>query len=74
MDRILVEVDDISAKKWRDASEEKKIEWGYLISSFIKKGFDKSEKSFQQLLDRIGKEAEANGLTEEILNKMLSEE
>jgi hypothetical protein len=74
MDRILVEVDDISAQKWRDASEEEKSELNYTISRIIKKAFDKSEESFHEFLDRVGKEAAANGLTEEILNKLLSEE
>lgn len=74
MDRILVEVDDISAKKWRDASEEKKSEWSYMISRIIKKAFDEKEESFGDFLFRASKIAEANGLTEELLNKLLDED
>ncbi|WP_426669913.1 hypothetical protein ACPPVU_01465 [Mucilaginibacter sp. McL0603] len=47
MDRILVEVDDISAK---------------------------TEDDFWQFLEKIGKKAESNGLTEEQLDKLLNEE
>ncbi|MDB5090638.1 MAG: hypothetical protein JWR09_4632 [Mucilaginibacter sp.] len=46
MDRIVFEVDDISA----------------------------SEDDFWQFLDRVGKKAEENGLTEEHLNKLLNED
>ena len=74
MDRILVEVDDISAKKWRYASEKKKNELNDTINRIIKKAFDKNDEDFGQFLDRVGKEAETNGLTEDILNKLLSED
>ena len=74
MDRIVVEVDDISAKKWRYASEEKKNRLNNAINSILRKAFDKTEDDFWQFLDKIGKKAEANGLTEEQLNKLLNEE
>jgi uncharacterized protein YjdB len=74
MDRIVVEVDDISAKKWRYASEAKKIRLNNTINSIIRKAFDKTEDDFWQFLDKISKKAEANGLTEEQLNKLLNEE
>jgi hypothetical protein len=74
MDRILVKVDNIAAKKWRFASEEKKDELNNAINTIIKKALDKNEEDFWQFLDRVGKQAEANGLTEKILNKLLNEE
>ena len=74
MDTIQVKVDDIAAKKWMRASDEKKTELNDMINRIIKRAFDKSGEDFHQFLDRVGKEAEANGLTEDLLNKLLSEE
>jgi len=74
MDRIVLEVDDVSAKKWRYASEEKKSQLNNTINRFLKKAFDKNEDDFWQFVDKVGKKAEENGLTEEHLNKLLSED
>jgi hypothetical protein len=74
MDRIVFEVDDISAKKWRYASKEKRDQLNGTINRILKKAFDKSEDDFWQFLDRVGKKAEENGLTEEHLNKLLNED
>ena len=74
MDRIVVEVDDASAKKWRYASEEKKNQLNNTINRILRKAFDKNEDDFWQFLDIVGKKAEANGLTEEQLNRLLDEE
>jgi len=74
MDRIVVEVDDISAKKWRYASEEKRSQLNNTINNILRKAFDKNEDDFWRFVDKIGKKAEANGLTEEQLNKLLNEE
>ena len=74
MDRIVVEVDDVSAEKWRDASKEKKNQLNNTINSILRKAFDQNEDDFWQFLDKIGKKAEANGLTEEQLNKLLNED
>jgi hypothetical protein len=74
MDRIIVEVDDISAKKWRYASEEKKNLLNNTINSILRKAFDNTEDDFWQFMEKIGKKAETNGLTEEQLNKLLNEE
>jgi hypothetical protein len=74
MDRIVLEVDDISAKKWRYASEEKKNKLNTTINRILKRAFDANEDDFWQFLDRVGKKAEENGLTEEQLKKLLDEE
>ena len=62
MDRIVLEVDDLSAKKWRYASKEKRNQLNNTINRILKKAFDKSEDDFWQFLDRVGKGAEENGL------------
>jgi hypothetical protein len=74
MDRIVFEVDDISAKKWRYASEEKRSQLSTTVNRILKKALDKNEDDFWQFLDRVGKKAEESGLTEEQLNRLLNEE
>jgi hypothetical protein len=74
MDRIVLEVDDISAKKWRFASTEKRNQLNSTINRILKRAFDKNEDDFWQFLDKVGKKAEEKGLTEEQLNKLLNEE
>ena len=75
MERIVIEVDDATAKKWKDASPE--------IKGQLEKNIEKQieilsrgakEDGFFTLLDKISDEAVKNGLTEEILEKLLNEE
>ncbi|HEY5391253.1 MAG TPA: hypothetical protein VIJ57_03975 [Hanamia sp.] len=75
MERIVIEVDEATAKKWQDVSPkikgqlekniEKQIE---ILSRGVK------EDEFFAMLDKISDEAVKNGLTEEILEKLLNEE
>jgi FKBP-type peptidyl-prolyl cis-trans isomerase (trigger factor) len=75
MERIVIEVDEETAKKWNQASPkikeqlEKNIEKQIDILSRAAK-----EDEFFALLDKISDEAVKNGLTEEILEKLLNEE
>ncbi|MEO6844131.1 MAG: hypothetical protein ABI184_03100 [Ginsengibacter sp.] len=75
MERIIIEVDDATAKKWQAVSPkikqrlEKNIEKQMEILSRGAK-----EDEFFALLDKISDEAVKNGLTEEILEKLLNEE
>jgi plasmid maintenance system killer protein len=75
MERIVIEVDDATAKKWRkvpvkiktqlEKSFERQIE---IISQSTK------ESHFEDLLKQAREEAAKNGLTEEILQQLLNEE
>ena len=75
MERIVIEVDDATAKEWQAASPkikqrlEKNIEKQMAILSHGAK-----VEEFFALLDKISDEAVKNGLTEEILEKLLNEE
>ena len=75
MERIILEVDDKTAKAWRNTSPklksqiEKNLEL-VLADSLRKTG----EANFELLLQEIREEAAKNGLTEEILEKLLSED
>lgn len=75
MERIVIEVDEATAKKWRDVSPR--------IKSQLEKSFEGQiniltqgikEAEFKSLLDKVSDEAAKNGLTEEILQQMLNEE
>ncbi len=75
MERIVIEVDDATAKKWQEVSSETKGQ--------LKKNFEKQieilsrgvqEDEFFALLDKISDEAVKNGMTEEILEKLLNDD
>ena len=75
MDRIVIEVDDSLARKWRDAAPEVKDQVG---KDFEKKLDEILHRYKQNDLDlnlkQARQEAASNGLTEEILQKLLNEE
>ncbi|CAN5413912.1 hypothetical protein BH20BAC1_BH20BAC1_15090 [soil metagenome] len=75
MERIVIEIDDATAKSWQDVSPK--------IKEQMKKNFEEqiqmfsqgiNEARFEALLDRASDEAAKNGLTEEILQQLLNEE
>ena len=75
MERIVIEVNDATAKKWQDASAKVKGQ----LEKNIEKQIDilsrgVKEDEFFALLDKISDEAVKNGLTEESLEKLLNEE
>lgn len=75
MERIVIEIDDATAKNWQDVSPK--------IKDQMKKNFEEqiqmfsqgiNEARFEALLDRASDEAAKNGFTEEILQQLLTEE
>ncbi|MVN22653.1 hypothetical protein [Mucilaginibacter arboris] len=74
MERIVIEVDDATAKKWRAVSPKIKSE---LEKSFERQIDELSEKmkeaNFENLLKIVREEAAKNGLTEEILQQLLND-
>ena len=75
MERIVIEMDDDTARKWRDVSPK--------IKNQMEKSFKEQiqmfsqgirEARFEALLDKASDEAAKNGLTEEILQQLLNEE
>jgi chorismate mutase len=75
MERIVIEVTDETAKRWRGVSPQ--------IKSELQKSFEKQiemisqgtkEAQFEDLLNRAREEAAKNGLTEETLQQLLNEE
>lgn len=75
MERIVLEVDDATAKKFQEAPPEIKKGLGKKIDDLLEKiSYEIKVVNFEALLDRASDEAARNGLTEEILEKLLNEE
>ena len=74
MERIVIKVDEVTARRWRDVSPEMKaiLEdiFGKQINAFSQ---NEKEAGFERLLSIAREEAEKNGLTEEILQQLLNE-
>lgn len=75
MERIVIEVDEAIAKKWRESSGKIKAQ----LEKNIKKQIEilsrgVKEDEFFALLDKISDEAAKNGLTEENLEQLLKDE
>ena len=75
MERIVIEVADATAKKWRDVSPKIK---SHLEKSFAKQIEDVLQKmkeyDFETLLKKAREEAASNGLSEEVIQQLLNEE
>ncbi len=75
MERIVIEVEDATAKKWRLSSKKTKDKVSQQINIKIAKELmTDSKEEFKLFLDEIGKTMQERGLTEEILNDILKDE
>lgn len=100
MERIVIEVNKATAKKWRTSTRQQKRKlaavlqkalegtepntvnepkMGYARPSeeVLQAHYEKVQKSlpeYRQFLDRVRKNAEEKGLTDEILNELLKED
>ena len=68
MERIVLEVDGVTARAWKNTSPDLRQEYEAKISVLLR---ELKEAEFDDLLNRAGKIAEDNGLTEEKLNEIL---
>ena len=75
MERIVIQVNNDTAKKWRTASPELRdsIEQELDIR-MAKKLMANSDGEFQKFLDEIRLKVKERGLTEEILQEILNED
>ncbi|MBS1519647.1 MAG: hypothetical protein JST50_01520 [Bacteroidetes bacterium] len=75
MERIVLEVDDETAKAWRNTSAKLRNQIGKNLEQILADSLSKAkEANFEMLLKNAREEAAKNGLTEEILNRLLDEE
>ena len=75
MDRIVIEVEDSLARKWRNTPLEVKNDIGKSLEKQLGEILrDKRHANFDIHLEQTRNEAASNGLTEEILQRLLDEE
>lgn len=74
MDRIVIEVGDDTAKKWRNTSPQAKQRLYQRIDQLLQVSLQKPDAGFWELVDTIREEAQKNGLTEEELQRILADE
>ena len=75
MDRILIEVEDSLARRWRNTSPKVRNEIGKSLEKQLDEILrEKKEANFEVQLGLIREEAASNGLTDEILQKLLNDE
>jgi phosphotransacetylase len=73
MERIVIQVDDDTAKKWRLSSQKRKQRVSQQINITMAKELCDSREDFKQFLDELRSKMEERGLTEEILQEILSD-
>src|SRR5580692_4356662 len=72
MDRIVLEVDDSTAKIYRNFPPESKQQFNQVVSLMLKKAInDASLPDYKKSMDQVGFSAVAAGLTPEILEEIL---
>lgn len=71
MDRIVLEVDSSLARVWRNSTPSLKAKYEQKIARILQ---EMKETEFEKLLNKVGKVASKNGITEEKLNRLLNEE
>ncbi len=74
MERIVIEVDDDTAKKWRLSSQKRRNRVTQQVNITLAKELADSKEDFLQYLDELRSTMKERGLTEEILQKILSNE
>ncbi len=74
MERIVIEVADATAKKWRLSSQQLRDKMSEEINiRLAKELMADSKEEFKQFLDEVGDTMKKRGLTEEVLQDILKE-
>ncbi len=71
---ISIEVDEDAARAYAAASAEQKRKLQLLLSLRLREIVSVPPKTLAEIMDRMGAEAEARGLTPEILNSWLQDD
>ena len=71
---IEIEVDEEAARAFSEATAERRRKLEILLGLRLRELISKPSKSLKQIMDEIGAEAEARGLTPEILESLLRDE
>jgi len=67
MERIVIEVDDATAKKWRLSSQKRRTKVSQQVNITLAKELADSKENFLQYLVELRSTMKERGLTEEIL-------
>ncbi len=75
MERIVIEVADVTAKKWRLSSQQLRDKISQRIDiRLAKELMAHSKQEFKQFLDEVGEVMKERGLTDDILQDILKED
>ncbi len=74
MEKIIIEVSESVANKWKELEEEKQKEINALIGKIISQSVESKKVDFWKRLREIRKSADEKGFSDEILNQMLNED
>ena len=74
MERIVIEVDEETAKKWRLLSQKGRDRISQQVNITLAKELADSKEDFLRYLDELRTKMKERGLTEEILEKILKDE
>jgi hypothetical protein len=72
--KITIEVDADTAKAYKGTTPEKQRKINALLSLEIDETMHEDEASLKEIMQKMSREAKANGLTPEILQSILDEE
>ncbi|NEP07429.1 MAG: hypothetical protein F6K25_16735 [Okeania sp. SIO2G4] len=72
MENITIQVDPEIAKAYREAEPEKQQKIQTIVNDLLKSIIQ--DKSLEQIIEEMQKQAKANGLTQEILDQILEDE
>jgi len=73
MDRIIIEVEDNTAKKWRYTNPNTKKRISEKVEQILNILMEKEQEDFWPFLEKVREQAEKKGFNDEILNQILSE-
>jgi len=74
MKRIIIEVDDATARMWKYTSTELRQKLAEKAGKIMKTALNNSEDDFWPFLEKLRNNAETKGFSDDILNQVLSEE
>lgn len=72
-DTITIPVPPDVAKAYREAPPDQQRVWNLLVQFYLREFATCSKRSLLEIMDEMGRQAAANGLTEEELNDILKE-
>lgn len=72
METITIQVDPEIAKAYREAEPEKQQKISIIVNDWLKSIIQ--EKSLEQIIEEMQEQAKANGLTQDIVDKILENE